>query len=113
MMRTQSNLSQEAELDVYLVLDDFGERLGCAWRETDQADTGRANLLRGLLDGQFKNPRRIVAFNTAEGWSRDVTAELANDLLGRCADQGAVPTSLQGFLEEQCHAERQQLLLRF
>jgi hypothetical protein len=49
MMRTQSNLSQGAELDVYLVLDDFGERLGCAWRETDQADTGRANLLRGLL----------------------------------------------------------------
>jgi len=25
--------------DIYLVLEDFGARAGCAWRETDEAET--------------------------------------------------------------------------
>jgi hypothetical protein len=29
--------------DVYLVLDDFGSRLGRAWRETDETDTDPAS----------------------------------------------------------------------
>jgi hypothetical protein len=29
--------------DVYLVLDDFGGRLGRAWRETDEGSTQSAN----------------------------------------------------------------------
>jgi hypothetical protein len=43
------------------VLDDFG-RLGRAWRETDEAGTGRATLVRNLLEGQYENPVRVVAF---------------------------------------------------
>jgi hypothetical protein len=31
-----------------------------------------------LLNGQYSNPARVIAFNTAEGWSRDVTEEIAN-----------------------------------
>jgi hypothetical protein len=42
----------DAERDTYLVLDDFGERLGCAWRETDPESADRATLIRDLLDGQ-------------------------------------------------------------
>jgi hypothetical protein len=34
-------------------------------------------IIRGLLDSQYVNPVRIVAFNTAEGWSRDVSSEIA------------------------------------
>ena len=34
-MRTPSIVPHDAERDTYLVLDDFGGRLGCAWRETD------------------------------------------------------------------------------
>lgn len=33
------------DVDVYLVLDDFGGRLGRAWRETDEADTDRATTM--------------------------------------------------------------------
>jgi hypothetical protein len=55
------------------VLDDFGGRLGRAWRETDEEDTDRETLIRDLMDDQYSHPARIVAFNTAEGWSRDVT----------------------------------------
>ena len=29
------------------------------------------------MESQFQNPVRIVAFNTAEGWARDVTVEIA------------------------------------
>jgi hypothetical protein len=39
----------------------------------------RAWMIRNLLEGQYKNPVRIVAFNTAEGWPRDVTTDIADD----------------------------------
>jgi hypothetical protein len=64
------------------VLDDFG-RLGRAWRETAEAVTGRATLVRNLLDGQYEDPVRIIAFNTSQGWSRDVTVDIADELRRR------------------------------
>ena len=73
----------DADRDVYLVLDDFGGRLGRVWRETDEANTDRAAVIRGLLEGQYANPVRVIAFNAAEGWSRDVTDDIADELRGR------------------------------
>jgi len=67
--RSRSIVPQEANQDTYLVLDDFGGRLGRAWRETDEEDTDRETLIRDLMEGQYSHPTRIVAFNTAEGWS--------------------------------------------
>ena len=32
------------------------------------------------IDGQYSNPARIMVFNTAEGWSRDVSQELADEV---------------------------------
>ena len=55
--------------DVFLLLDQFGERLGRAWRETDENDTDYETLIRHLLEGQCNNPVQVVAFNTDEGWS--------------------------------------------
>src|SRR5258705_9219712 len=59
--------------DVYLVLDNFGGRIGQSWRETDVGHTDLETLIEDLLEDQYSNPVRIVAFNTAEGWSRDVS----------------------------------------
>ena len=84
--------------DIYLVLDDFG-RLGRAWRETDEAGINRATLVRNLLDGQYENPVRIVAFNTFEGWSRDVTVDIADELRRRYVEYDEVPASVLKFLE--------------
>jgi len=86
------------EDDVYLVLDDFG-RLGRAWRETDEAGASRTTLVRNLLEGQYGNPARIVAFNTVEGWSRDVTVEIADELRRRHIEYDDVPGSVLRFLE--------------
>ncbi len=73
--------------DVYLVLDDFGGRIGQSWRETDVGHTDLETLIEDLLEDQYSNPVRIVAFNTAEGWSRDVSKEVAQILGQRCAEQ--------------------------
>jgi hypothetical protein len=82
-----------------LVLDDFG-RHGRAWRETDVEDTEFETVITYLLDGQFSNPVRVVAFNTAEGWSRDVSEVVALELRVRCANEGReLPDFLQQFVE--------------
>jgi hypothetical protein len=50
----------------------YGFKTGwSAWIAKREAD--RTTLIQDLLDGQYDDPVRIVAFNTAEGWSRDVT----------------------------------------
>jgi hypothetical protein len=84
--------------DIYLVLDDFGH-LGCSWRETDAQSTDRTTLIRDLVEGQYHNPVRIVAFNTAEGWSRDVTVDIADELRRRYVEFGEVPDAILDFME--------------
>jgi hypothetical protein len=98
-MRTPSILPHGADQDTYLVLDDFGGRLGCSWRETNADSADRETLIRDLLDGQYGNPVRIVAFNTAEGWSRDVTADIADELRRRYDEFGEVPDSVLDFMQ--------------
>ena len=86
--------------DVYLVLDSFGGKLGRAWRETDEEDADLPTLLESLVHGQYSNPVRIVAFNTAERWSRDVSEEIAQTIRRRLIDRDLdVPPSLENFLE--------------
>jgi hypothetical protein len=99
-MRTSPSIVPHGvDQDTYLVLDDFGW-FGRAWCETDEEHTDRETVIPHLMEGQYKQPVRIVAFNTAEGWSRDVTAEIAEELRQRCPDRGELPTSVQEFLEE-------------
>ena len=99
MAPSPSIVPEDTDRDIYLVLDHFGI-LGRVWRETDEADANRETLIEDLLDGQYEDPVRIVAFNTARGWSRDVTDDIANELRRRCADRGEIPVSLQDFLAE-------------
>jgi hypothetical protein len=98
MPSSPSLVPDDTNRDVYLVLDDFG-RLGRAWRETDEAGTSRATLVLNLLDGQYEDPVRIVAFNTAEGWSRDVTVDIADEVRRRYVEYDEVSESVLKFLE--------------
>ena len=92
-MSTPSIVPHETERDVYLVLEDFGP-LGRVWRETEERATERETLVRDLVEGQYRKPVRIVAFNTSEGWSRDVTMEIADELRRRYAEFGEVSASV-------------------
>ena len=74
-------------VDVYLVLDDFGN-IGRAYREVDENETDRATVIRRLIEGQYNDPVRIVAFNTYEGWSRDVSGEIAREIKERSDRKG-------------------------
>jgi hypothetical protein len=98
MPRSSSIVAHGVDRDIYLVLNDFG-KLGRAWCETDEEGTDRETLIRRLLEDQYSHPVRIVAFNTAEGWSRDVTVDIADDLRRRFPEYDEVPRSVQGFLE--------------
>jgi hypothetical protein len=86
--------------DIYLVLDDFGGRLGRAWPEADEERTDREIVITDLMTGQYSNPVRVVAFNTAEGWSRDMSEEIADELMRWYAEQDReVPLILEDFIE--------------
>jgi hypothetical protein len=55
--------------------------------------------IRDLFDDQYSRPARIIAFNIAEGWSRDVTSAVAVEIRGRYADYDAVPAAVQELQE--------------
>lgn len=98
MRHSPSMVPPERGGDTYLVLEDLG-RFGRVWRETAEEDANRETLIRDLLDDQYSRPRRIVAFNTAEGWSRDVTVDIADELRRRFAEFDDVPVSVEELLE--------------
>jgi hypothetical protein len=70
------------DVTVYLVLNDFGE-LGRAYVETDEAKADEETVISSIGSGEYSNPVRVVAFNTVEEWSRDVTEAIARALLER------------------------------
>jgi len=97
-MRTSPSIAPHGpEQDTYLVLDDFG-RLGRAWRADEDA-TDRETLIRDLVEGGFYNQVRIVAFNSTEGWCRDVTVDIADELRRRAVEYGEVSDSAIQFME--------------
>jgi hypothetical protein len=98
MRRSPSMVPAETGHDTYLVLEDLG-RFGRVWRETAEANANHETLIRDLLDDQYSRPMRVVAFNTAEGWSRDVTVDIADELRRRFAEYDDVPVSVKEFLE--------------
>jgi len=68
------------EQTVYLVLDDLGKR-GRVWREIDEARANEQAIINNILSGQYERPLRVVAFEIDDGWSCDVTKEVAGKLL--------------------------------
>jgi hypothetical protein len=84
---------------VHIVLDDFG-KLGRAYVETDEAEADERTVVEDILSGQYSHPIRVVAFNTAEGWARDVTEDIANAVLSKAqSEQRSIGTVAQEFLE--------------
>lgn len=84
---------------VYLVADDFGKN-GAAWRETDYEAADLETVIQGLLAGEYHHPIRVVAFNTVEGWSEDVSEDVALELRRRCDLQMRdIPAGLQDFTD--------------
>ena len=96
---TPSIVPNGAYQTVYIVADDFG-RNGRCYRETDVEAADLETVITDLLEGQYKNPYKVVAFNTAEGWSQDVSEDIAQELRRRCDLQlRDVPSAIVDFVE--------------
>ncbi len=46
-----------------------------------RAEADRETVIQDIVSGQYKKPLRVIAFNTAEGWSRDVTEDIAREIV--------------------------------
>jgi hypothetical protein len=92
-------LVPDGDVTVHIVLNDFGD-LGRAYVETDEAAADEATIVENILTGQYLCPLRVVAFNTAEGWSRDVTEDIAVAVMNRVrSEQRSIGKVAQEFLE--------------
>ena len=98
-MRSPPLVPQGFDFETYIVLDDLG-KLGRAYREVDEEQADKATVIRNISDGEYHNPVRVVAFNAAEGWSRNVTEDIAREMLDQ-AHRRAEPLSksAQAFVE--------------
>ena len=88
---------QPHDVTVYIVLKDFGQ-LGRAYVETDEAAADEQTVVNKISDGEYSNPTQVVAFNTVEGWSRDVTEDIGRALLDREAREADLSESARNFV---------------
>jgi hypothetical protein len=96
---TPSIVLRTDDHDVYLVVDDLG-RLGRVWREADYEATDFETVVSDLLTGQYDGAVQVVCFNSAQGWSRDVSEDIAKEPRRRCDLQlRDVPSNIQDFVE--------------
>jgi len=57
------------------------------------------------MSGQYSDPVRVVAFNTAEYWAEDASEDVALEILRRVDE---LPSSIEAFME--MHAGPSRLL---
>jgi hypothetical protein len=93
-----------ADQTVYLVVDRFDR-----YRETGVERTDLETIIVDrLMSGQFNDPVRIVAFNTLERWSEDVSKQVADEIRTRCDIEGvAVPEHVGDFVASHTGPIRQ------
>ena len=57
-------------------------------------------IVENIITGSIHTPLRVVAFNTAEGWARDVTEDIAHAVFDQArSEQRPLGTAAQEFVE--------------
>src|SRR5262245_65907871 len=87
------------DVTIHIVLNDFGEKLGRAFLETDEAEADEWTIVSRIISGEYSNPVRVVAFNIAEGWSRDVSENIAQAMIERGRSAHHVSRSAEESIE--------------
>jgi hypothetical protein len=98
MRRQSPSLAPDFNFDTYLVVDEL--QTCSVYREADEVEATREDVIRQITEGQFNKAVRVIAFNVAEGWARDVSEDIANDIIDhalRKAEQLSRPA--QEFVE--------------
>ena|SRR6266581_1508140 len=84
-------------------VNNFGH-LGTAFTETDVERADLETVITDLMSGQYSDPVRVVAFNTAEHWADDVSQDVALEILRRVDE---LPSSIEAFIEMHAGPSRQ------
>ena len=105
------SIAPKSDETVYLVADNSGCN-GSSWCEAD-LENAVETVIQDLLAGEHRKPMRVVAFNTAERWSEDVSEDIAREIQRRCNLQlSDVPSYLQEFVDRYSPQDLQQFSLR-
>jgi hypothetical protein len=100
-MRSPSLVPGLPDAETYLVLDDFGKQGRC-YREADPDRADRGTVVQDLVWGQYNNPISITAFNLTEGWVRDMSVDVAREVVEVARlEMERLPESTQRFVERQ------------
>src|SRR4051812_23077662 len=92
-----SSIPYGADETVFVVIENSGGR-GSVDRKTERGDLD--TVVADLLAGQIGDPIRVLAFNTLEHWSKDLSADVAREIQTRCDIDGVpVPDHLKEFVE--------------
>ena len=96
-----------ADQTVYVVVDSVGAKGGVR-RETETERADPEAVIRDLISGQFNDPLRVVAFNTLEHWTKDVSEEIAAEIQTRFdIDGNELPEHIRDFVESHRSPARQ------
>jgi hypothetical protein len=91
----------------YLVINNYGQS-GAAFAETDLGEADLETTINDLTSGQYGDPVRVVAFNTAEHWSEDASEDVAREILRRTdLAEHELPSSIQAFVDSHLGPDRQ------
>jgi hypothetical protein len=89
---------------VHFVLCDFGT-LGLAYVET-QPVLNEAQVVDGILHGQYDEPVEVVAVSIDEGWARDVSEDIARLVVEKArAEDYSLPAGVRRFIEKHLDEE--------
>lgn len=90
-----------ADQTVYLVVDSFGSR-AAVYREAEFERADAETVVADMLSGQFNNPVGVIAYNTLEHWTEDVSASVAAEIQSRCDMDGEpVPEHVRDFVKSR------------
>jgi hypothetical protein len=65
-------------------------------------------VIGDLMSGQYSDPVRVVAFNTAEHWAEDASEDVAREIMRRFDLAGdALPSSIAAFVDNHLDPDRQ------
>ncbi len=99
-----------ADQTVYLVVDSFTARDG-GYCEIEGERSDLDSVVSDLLSGEFNAPVRVMAFNTLEHWTEDISRQVAEEIQS-CCDEDAVPVPehLSDFVADHIGLARQPAL---
>jgi hypothetical protein len=91
----------------YLVINNYGN-FGPTFAETDLGEADLETVISDLMSGQYGDPVRVVAFNTAEHRAEDVSENVALEIMRRLDLAGPeLPLSIRAFVDSHLGPDRQ------